>query len=45
MTGFPHGRSGYIIDHITALKRVGPDNPSNMQWQTIEEAKAKDRWE
>jgi hypothetical protein len=45
MTGFPHGRPGYVIDHIIALKRGGPDNPSNMQWQTIEEAKAKDRWE
>ena len=45
MTGFPHGRPGYVIDHIIALKRGGPDNPSNMQWQTIDEAKAKDRWE
>jgi len=45
MTGFPHGRPGYVIDHIIALKRGGPDNPSNMQWQTIEEAKAKDRRE
>ena len=45
MTGFPHGRPGYVIDHVIALKRGGPDNPSNMQWQTIDEAKAKDRWE
>jgi hypothetical protein len=45
MTGYPHGRPGYVIDHIIALKRGGPDKPSNMQWQTIEEAKAKDRWE
>jgi hypothetical protein len=36
---------GYIIDHIIALKRGGPDTPANMQWQTVEEAKAKDRWE
>ena len=27
------------------LKRGGADSPSNMQWQTIEEAKAKDKWE
>ena len=36
---------GYVIDHITALKRGGKDAPENMQWQTIEEGKAKDRWE
>jgi hypothetical protein len=45
ITGFPRGRHGYVIDHIIALKRGGPDNPNNMQWQTIDEAKAKDRWE
>ena len=36
---------GYTIDHIIALKRGGPDTPANMQWQTVEEAKAKDRVE
>jgi hypothetical protein len=36
---------GYIIDHIIALKRGGADSPSNMQWQTVEDAKAKDRVE
>jgi hypothetical protein len=25
---------GYVIDHITPLKRGGSDAPSNMQWQT-----------
>jgi hypothetical protein len=35
----------YVIDHIIALKRGGADDPSNMQWQTKEAAKAKDRWE
>lgn len=36
---------GYVIDHVKALKRGGADDPSNMQWQTKEEAKAKDKWE
>ena len=36
---------GYIIDHVIALKRGGADAPANMQWQTVEEAKAKDRVE
>lgn len=36
---------GYIIDHVIALKRGGPDAASNMQWQTVAEAKEKDRWE
>lgn len=36
---------GYVVDHVQALKHGGADAPSNMQWQTIEAAKAKDRWE
>lgn len=36
---------GYVIDHVQPLKRGGPDRPSNMQWQTKEDAKAKDKWE
>lgn len=36
---------GYVVDHVTPLKRGGADNPSNMQWQTADEAKAKDKWE
>ena len=44
-TGYPEGRPGYVIDHITPLKTGGADSPSNMQWQTIEEAKTKDKWE
>ena len=45
-TSLPRGPCpGYVIDHIVALKRGGPDAPANMQWQTIADAKAKDRWE
>jgi len=33
------------VDHIKALVCGGADNPANMQYQTIEDAKAKDRWE
>jgi hypothetical protein len=36
---------GYVIDHVKPLKRGGADDPSNMQWQTTAEAKAKDKWE
>jgi len=36
---------GYAIDHIRALKHGGADDPSNMQWETRAEAKAKDRTE
>ena len=37
--------SGYVIDHVNPLKRGGADDPSNMQWQTRGEARAKDRVE
>jgi hypothetical protein len=36
---------GYVIDHVKPLACGGADDPSNMQWQTIEEGKAKDKWE
>ena len=36
---------GYVVDHIVPLKRGGADAPENMQWQTVQDAKAKDRTE
>jgi len=44
-SGYPHGRKGYVIDHIVPLECGGSDAPSNMQWQTPAEAKAKDKTE
>jgi hypothetical protein len=44
-TGYPHGRPGYVIDHIKPLACGGADAPSNMQWQTVSDAKAKDKTE
>ena len=44
-TGYPHGRPGYVIDHIKPLACGGADAPSNMQWQTVADAKAKDKTE
>jgi hypothetical protein len=45
-TGKTGGRCpGYIVDHVHALECGGPDAPSNMQWQTSADAKAKDKLE
>jgi hypothetical protein len=44
-SGYPDGRPGYVVDHVRALECGGPDVPSNMQWQTVADAKAKDHIE
>jgi len=45
-TGQHRGKCpGYVIDHIKPLDCGGPDAPANMQWQTVVDAKAKDKWE
>lgn len=44
-TGYPKGRPGYVVDHLVPLACGGCDLPSNMQWLTIEEWRAKTKWE
>jgi len=36
---------GYVVDHIRPLACGGADDPSNMQFQTVADGKAKDKWE
>jgi hypothetical protein len=36
---------GYVIDHVNPLECGGADAPSNMQWQTTADGKAKDKTE
>src|SRR5262249_19353353 len=44
-TDYPKGRNGYVVDDILPLECGGADVPSNMQWQTVQESKIKDRSE
>lgn len=45
LTGYPHGRPGFVVDHVIPLCAGGFDGPSNMQWQALAESKLKDRYE
>jgi hypothetical protein len=45
LSGFPHGRPGYVIDYIQPLKRGGEARAYNMQWLPKEEAKLKHKFE
>jgi hypothetical protein len=36
---------GWVVDHVVPLACGGADSPANMQWQTREAARGKDRWE
>ena len=44
-SGHARGWPGHVVDHVVPLACGGADTPSNMQWQTTEEAKAKDKVE
>jgi hypothetical protein len=43
--GYPKGRKGYVVDHVCALANGGLDKIENMQYQTVEASRAKDRVE
>jgi len=46
VTGLTSGPCpGYVKDHVLPLACGGSDAVSNLQWQTIRDAKAKDKWE
>lgn len=36
---------GYVIDRVIPVICGGGEEPSNMQWQTLAEAREKDKWE
>ena len=36
---------GYVVDHVVPLCLGGLDVPANMQWQTVEEGREKDKAE
>lgn len=44
-TGFPRGRSGYVVDHVLPLCAGGMDAVSNLQWQALATSRVKDRQE
>lgn len=45
-TGLAQGAcKGYVVDRIIPIVCGGAEDPANMQWQTLAEAKEKDRWE
>lgn len=44
-SGHLNGWPGHVVDHIGPLACGGADSPSNMQWQTTAEGKAKDKVE
>lgn len=46
VTGLAQGAcNGYVVDRVIPVFCGGAEDPSNMQWQTLAQAKEKDRWE
>lgn len=44
-TGYPHGRKGFVVDHIVPLCAGGPDAVQNLQWQERAASYKKDAFE
>ena len=44
-TGYPHGRHGYVVDHVIPLCAGGPDATPNLIWQSVAESYVKDGFE
>lgn len=36
---------GWVVDHVVPLCACGLDRADNLAWQTVADAKKKDRWE
>ena len=36
--------AGYVKDHIVPLACRGPDTAANLQWQTVQAERTKERW-
>lgn len=45
LTGYPHGRPGWVVDHKIPLCAGGPDAVTNMQWQDAASSYRKDIFE
>jgi hypothetical protein len=45
LTGFPHGRPGWVVDHEIPLCAGGPDVTTNMAWQEVKASYVKDQFE
>jgi hypothetical protein len=43
LSGYPNGRGGSVIVHIVPIAEGGADLAGNMKWQTIPEARAKEK--
>jgi hypothetical protein len=42
-SGYRNGRPGYVVAYRKPLACGGADDPSNLQWLTVAEAKIKDK--